>query len=240
MVLFIRFFSIVFAGLFLVSQADAQKLAWAGVSKELLQEARKLADRDKIYFDKRMAQEWKALYEFQHPTYRKNVSYEEYMYHEGQAKYSDDKNPGNHVSGNLTTRSPALIKKDPRPRDSLGFPRVSHYRWYLTSFVTVTSYQLDKVSISKDGKYAMVSSKLKGREKLNPALFRALIEFDVVRPYIDYWEKVDGKWVITLLAHPAPISGARMWHYIPNNHDGWKKMQFDSVDAKEIYPQVAN
>ena len=180
-----------------------------------------------------MAQEWEALYEFQHPEYRRNVSFKEYLYKEGRGDFTYRKKPLNHLSGGLTP-SVKAIRKNPQQKDVLGFPRPHHYRWFTTPFITVKSYHLEKVAITKDGNYAMVSFKLKGREQLNPALFRQRIEFDVEKPYTDYWEKVDGKWVITLLTHPASVSGGRIWYYIPNNHEGWAKMNFESVEAKDI------
>ena len=73
----------------------------------------------------------------------------------------------------------------------------------------------------------MVEVELRGIEKLNPAVVRDDIQFNVVKPHVDYWEKVDGQWKITLLADAASISGgSKVSYFIPNSNAAWEKMKF--------------
>ena len=81
----------------------------------------------------------------------------------------------------------------------------------------------------------MVEITLKGRERLNPALVRGDISFDMARPHIDYWEKVDGKWVITVLVDKTSISGAmKTLYFIPNNNDAWVKKEYVHIDPASL------
>ena len=66
---------------------------------------------------------------------------------------------------------------------------------------------------------------LKGRERINPALVRELFEFDMTRPHVDFYEKVNGKWVITVLADSSSISGGiKTRYYIPNNNGAYQHL----------------
>ena len=53
---------------------------------------------------------------------------------------------------------------------------------------------------------------------------------------INYWEKVDGRWVITLLKDTIRMSGVSKFYYIPDNNDKWEKMEFVSIDAYQAAP----
>jgi len=117
----------------------------------------------------------------------------------------------------------------------LGFPRQHYYKWFYNPFIIVKNYELETISISKDGKYAKVEIKLKGTERLNPALVREDISFDMNRTHIDYWEKVDGKWAITVLADTSSISGAvTTMYFIPNNNDAWEKKEYVHFDSESL------
>ena len=54
---------------------------------------------------------------------------------------------------------------------------------------------------------------VKGKQRLNPAIARGNFEFDAQYPLTDYWEKVDGSWVITLLSRPVSLSGSGILKY---------------------------
>ena len=117
----------------------------------------------------------------------------------------------------------------------LGFPRPSYYKWFRNPFIKVQRYSLERISISEDGQYAMVKIVLKGRERLNPAQVRGDIQFDMIRPHVDYWEKVDGKWVITVLVDKTSISGAmKTLYFIPNNNDAWVKKEYVHIDPASL------
>jgi hypothetical protein len=65
-----------------------------------------------------------------------------------------------------------------------------------------------KIFISKNGNYTKTQMMAKGRQRLSPAIIRGHKEFAAQYPLTDYWEKVDGTRVITLLSAPITISGA--------------------------------
>jgi hypothetical protein len=191
-----------------------------------LQEAKKLAELEVDYFQKKIKNDWKGLYGYQHPDYKKRISFEEYRFFEGRVLYNYRDDQAHHISGGLTP-SLEFIKKNPEKKDVLGFPQPRKYKWFSNPFITIHSYDLQRVSISKNGNYAMVEVELRGIEKLNPAVVRADIQFDIKKPHVDYWEKVDGTWKISLLADAASISGGAKVHYfIPNSNAAWEKMKF--------------
>lgn len=199
---------------------------WAAPEKFYLQEVAKLAALEKDYFQKKILNDVKGMYVYQHPEFKKHISIEEFQYFDGRVVYNYRDAASYHVSGGLTP-SIAFIKTNPVKKDMLGFPLQKTFRWYANPFITVQSYVLKRISISEDGNYAMVAVEMKGRERLNPALARGLIEFDVKKPHIDFWEKVDGKWKIALLADAASISGgSKVRYFIPNSNADWEKMQF--------------
>ena len=117
----------------------------------------------------------------------------------------------------------------------MGFPVPRRYTWSDDPFLKIKTYSLEKVSISADGKYAKVKTMLKGKQRLNPMMVRGNFEFDAQYPLTDYWEKVDGKWVITLLSQPVNTSGAGMLkYYVPNNKSGWGKADFAEINPADL------
>ena len=117
----------------------------------------------------------------------------------------------------------------------MGFPVKRRYKWSNDSYLTIKSYSLEKISISKDGKYAKVNMMLKGRQRLNPAIVRADIEFAAQYPKTDYWEKINGNWVITLLSKPANLSGTgTLKFFVPNNKSGWGKAEFVDINPLDL------
>ena len=76
---------------------------------------------------------------------------------------------------------------------------------------------------------------LKGRQRLNPMMVRGNFEFDAQYSLTDYWEKVDGKWVITLLSQPVNTSGTGILkYYVPNNKSGWGKADFVEINPADL------
>ena len=66
-------------------------------------------------------------------------------------------------------------------------------------------------------------------------MVRGNFEFDAEYPFTDYWEKVSGEWVITLLSKPVNTSGSGILkYYVPNNKSGWGKADFDSAEIDFI------
>jgi hypothetical protein len=209
--------------------------SWGHVSDEMLKEAKTLAKLEEDYFKKRLNNDLNGVYQHQHPIYRKKISLEEFLYFEGRLVSNYREGPMAHISGGMIP-SVDHIKKNPGKRDALGFPRPSYYKWFLNPFIKVKNYSLKQISISENGKYAMTEIILKGRERLNPSLIRGDFSFDINRPHIDYWEKVDGKWVITVLTDNPSISGTseRTFYFIPNNNDAWEKMNYIQIDSASL------
>jgi len=222
------------SGMFLLSWVFVPGKSWAQVSDEFLNEAKKLAKLEDKLFHKRLKNDLEGTYEFQHPTYKEKISLEEFLYFEGRVVTGYRNGSMGHISGGMIPNLD-FIKKNSSKRDVLGFPRPYHYKWYLNPFIKVKRYSLERISISKDGKYAMVEIMLKGRERLNPALVRGNISFDMARSHVDYWEKVDGKWAITVLVDQSSISGGMKTLYlIPNNNDAWEKKDYVQIDPASL------
>jgi hypothetical protein len=208
--------------------------SWGQVSDEILQEAKLLEKLEGDYFKKRLKDDLKGVYQYQHPAYKEKISLEEFLYFEGRLESSYREKAQVHISGGMLP-SIDYIKKNPSKRDVLGFPRPSHYKWFQNPFIKVKGYSLQQISISEDGKYAMTKIILKGREKINPALIREDFSFDMKRDHIDYWEKVEGQWMITVLVDSSSISGSRKTlYFIPNNNDAWQKMDYIEIDSESL------
>jgi len=222
------------SGIFLLSWVFVPGKSWAQISDKFLNEAKTLAKLEDGFFKKRLNNDLKGAYSYQHPVYKEKISIEEFLYYEGRLASDYRNGVLAHISGGMIP-SVERIKKNPRKRDVLGFPRSYHFKWFTNPFIKVQRYSLERISISEDGQFAMVEITLKGRERLNPALVRGDIQFDMARPHIDYWEKVDGKWVITVLIDNSSISGGMSTSYfIPNNNDAWAKKEYVHIDPASL------
>jgi hypothetical protein len=223
-----------FGGMLLLNGALIPENSWAQVSDQFLKEAQTLAKLEDAYFNKRLKNDLKGAYEFQHPVYKEKISLEEFLYFEGRLVTNYRNGTAAHISGGMIP-SLDFIKKHSTKKDVLGFPRPYHFKWYPNPHVIVQRYTLEQISISEDGKYAMVEVMLKGRERLNPALVRGDIAFDMARRHVDYWEKVDGKWAITVLVDQSSISGGiKIRYFIPNNNDAWEKKNYIHIDSASL------
>ena len=222
--------AIFFVGM--VTSAQAEDIT----KSQLIEEARVLAEREAIFVNARLKNDWEKIYDFQHPNFRKKISIDEIRFFEGWAAYDykEQSKINAHISG-FFTPTLAYMKKNPNKKDPLGFPVPRRYRWSKNPFIEIKRHSLENISISKDGKYAKVKVMLEGREKINPALIRGLFEFDSKYSLTDYWEKVDGSWFITLLSKPVAISGVSVLNYfVPNDKSGWEKTKFVEIDPKNL------
>ena len=228
----LKIMSYLFGSMFLLVVISEK--SWGQVSDEVLKEAKKLAKIEDGYFKKRLNNDLKGAYQYQHPAYKEKISLEEFLYFEGRVVSDYRKGVETHISGGMLP-SIKYIKKNYTKRDALGFGRPSYYQWFANPFITVKGYSLERISISMDGKYAMAEITVKAEEQLNPAAVRANIRFDIKRSHIDYWEKVDGQWAITVLAYNPTISGARTAsRFTPNNNDAWQKMDYVHIDSDSL------
>jgi hypothetical protein len=199
-----------------------------GTGPDQLQEAIKLAKLEVDYFQKKIQNDWKALYVYQHPKFREHISVEEYQFFDGRVLYNYREETAHHVSGG-TTPSLDYIKKNPQKKDALGFSHPRKYQWFPNPFIVIQGYKLKRVSISEDCNFAMVEVELHGIEKLNPAVVRGDIQFDIKKRHIDFWEKVAGEWKISLLADAQAVSGGtKVPYFIPNSNAAWGKIKFTS------------
>ncbi len=221
------FFMMMLSGLFMANTSSAE------IRDVVLKEAKELKRIEKEYFSKRLKNDLKGTYQFQHPDFKKAISIEEFMYFEGDLVSGYRNQSMGHISGGMI---PPLnwIKKNFIRKDVLGFPRKYRYKWFANPFREIKDYNLEKISISKDGKFAIVNIILTGRERINPALVREDVSFDFKRPYVDYWEKVNGKWVITVLTNSSSVSGGETAHFIPNNNDAWEKKDYIHIDTESL------
>ena len=202
----------------------------------LSDEAIILFDKEKQLFSARQKRDWKKIHAFQHPDFRKKISVNEIKYFEGwvTSDYREKSKQNAHISGSFV---PALdyIKKNPNKRDPLGFPVPRRYKWSENPFFKVKTFDIEKLFISTDGKYAKIKMMIKGREKFNPILARGNYEWDAQYPLTDYWEKIDGNWVITLLSEPVRTSGsAVLKYYLPNDKNGWGKIDFVEINPVDL------
>jgi len=204
---------------------------------QLITEAQILVEREAQFFNARQIADWAKIHSFQHPDFRKKVSVDEVRYFEGWVThdYRERAKQNSHISG-AAVPTLDFMKKHPNKFDPLGFPVARRYVFSGDPHLNVKTYSLEKISISKNGKYAKVSIMVVGKQRINPVIARGLIEFDAAYPLTDFWEKVDGNWVITLLSAPVSNSGAGILkYYLPNNNSTWKKMDF-----VELYPYDLN
>ena len=202
----------------------------------LSDEAIILFEKEKQLFSARQKRDWKKIHAFQHPDFRKKISVNEIKYFEGWVTedYREKSKQNAHISGSFVPNLDYIIN-NPNKMDPLGFPVPRRYKWSENPFFKVKTLDIKKYLISTDGKYAKVEMMIKGRERLNPALVRGDFEFDAQYPLTDYWEKVDGNWVITLLSKPVNTSGAGLLlHYLPNDKSGWEKMDFVEINPVDL------
>jgi chromatin remodeling complex protein RSC6 len=65
--------------------------SWAQVSDKFLNEAKTLAKLEDDFFKKRLNNDLKGAYNYQHPDYKEKISIEEFLYFEGRLE-SDYRN----------------------------------------------------------------------------------------------------------------------------------------------------
>ena len=231
-----RWFFTVIPGLVLFISSSQLIHAKNSTTPLLKDEAVIIFGKEKELFSARQKRDWKKIHAFQHPDFRKKISETEIKYFEGwvTADYREKSKQNAHISGSFI---PDLdyMKKYPNKKDPLGFPVPRRYKWSENPFFDVKGFDIEKFFISTDGKYAKVKMMIKGREKLNPALVRKIFEFDAQYPLTDYWEKVDGNWVITLLSTPVNTSGTGILKfYVPNDKSGWEKAEFVEINPTDL------
>ena len=234
---FKRGFITVILGLLLSISSPQLMYAKNAITPQFNEEAQVLFDREKQLFSARINVDWEKIHGLQHPDFRKKISMEELEYFEGWAAsdYREKAKQNAHISGAYVP-SVDYMKKNIYKKDPLGFPVKRRYEWSGDPYITIKSLSIEKISMSTDGKYAKVKVMLKGRERLNPVLVRGgHYEFAAQYPTTDYWEKVNGNWVITLLSKPVNLSGTgSLKFFIPNDKSGWGKAEFVEINPLDL------
>ena len=232
-----RGFITIILGLLLSISSPQLMHAKNTITPQLTEDVRVLFDKEKQLFNARKNVDWEKMHSFQHPDFRKKISVPEIRYFEGWAAsdYREKAKQNAHISGAYVP-SVDYMKKNIYKSDPLGFPVKRRYEWSRNSFIKIKTFSLEKISISTDGKYAKLKVMLKGRERLNPAITRGgIYEFPAQYSKTDYWEKVNGNWVITLLSKPANLSGTgELKFFVPNDKSGWGKAEFVEINPLDL------
>lgn len=209
----------------------------------LLEEAKLLLNADAQYLDARLKNKWKIIYSFQHPDYQKKISIEEFKYFNGHIaiNYREDKF-FQRISGAPAYPSVEKIKKNPfRNAPFFDIPIPPTYRLMKRPTEHVRGHKLENVYIDDSVTFGKVTIRLNIVEAFPPA-FRMIdseMKYDIV--YVDYWKKVNDKWVLALM-RPFPetkphISGSkekRYEHPIPMDKSRWDKVQFTGFKVEEL------
>ena len=126
-----------FVMMFLTSFSIANA-SWAEMGDTVLKDAKELEKLEKDYFNKRLKNDLKGAYQYQHPDFKKAISIEEFMYFEGRIVSGYRNGLMGHISGGMI---PPLnwIKKNFAKKDALGFPRASYYKWFINSSIVEVS-----------------------------------------------------------------------------------------------------
>ena len=232
-----RGFITVILGLLFAVSSTQLIYAKNAIKPQLTEEARVLFDMEKQLFNARMNVDWEKMYSLQHPEFRKKISVAEMQYFEGWAAsdYREKAKQNAHISGAYVPNVD-YMKKNVYKKDPLGFPVKRRYKFSEDPYLKVKTFSLEKISISTDGKYAKLKVMLKGRQRLNPAVVRGgYYEFAAQFPKTDYWEKVNGNWVITLLSEPTNLSGTgALKFFVPNDKSGWGKAEFVEINPLDL------
>ena len=205
----------------------------ANPKKNITSHARELFQTNEAYYKERKSSNWEAIYNRQHPKFRKQVTLIEFINLEGRVPFKKPK-PVVHVSG-VPLQNEDIKTKKYISRDPLGFPRKIPYRIFPNPWITIKGRKVKKVSISPDGKYGKVETEYNIKEKLDPIMFRVNMDIDRKESVIDYWEKVEDRWVVPLMVQNVSPSGGKVVNYFsPNNLKDLEKIKFVELDLSQI------
>lgn len=203
-------------------------------SSDLFQEAKILYEKEEDYFQKRIKSDWPAIYDYQHPDYRKKVAFDAFKFLDGKAPINALEELKINLSGNETYIQ-EVIRKNQEKKDILGFPTQRVYRLFSEPFFTMVGYAIDNIAINKDGKYAIAHYKANIDAQYPPGIWRGYKRYKFVLPAEDFWEKVGDAWYIAILKRNTSICGAPVGYYlVPVNNADWEKMEFVEYDASAL------
>lgn len=203
-------------------------------SSDLFQEAKMLFEKEEDYFQKRIKSDWPAIYNYQHPDYRKKVPIEAFKFFDGRAAVNYIEELKINMSGSETYVQ-EFIQKNQEKKDILGYPTQRIYRLFSEPFFTMVGYTIDNIAINKDGKYAIAHYKANIDAQFPPGFWRGYKRYNFVLPAEDFWEKVGDTWYIAVLKRNTSICGVTMGYYlVPANYADWEKMEFVEYDASAL------
>jgi len=211
-------------------------------SKDMLfKEAQLLYKTDSQYVDARFKNQWKAIYSFQHPGYQKAISVEEFQYFGGHvvANYREDKTFQRNISGFPIYPSVEDIKRNPIKKDPfLGVPLPPEYRFIPNPLFNVTGHKFEKVYINNSGTLGKVAFRLKIIETFPPSVMAGELKIKRDILFVDYWEKVNGKWVVPFMkpffGHLSGASTKLMEHPFPTDMTRWNTAHFTEFKPEDL------
>ncbi len=202
-------------------------------------DARELFQIEKQYMQDRLHSRWDEIYKRQHPDLKKRITRELFINRDGMAGYDTPDLLKSRKAGGLSILPPPSDVVT-TPRDPLGFPTSRKYRIIANPWVQIKKHRYDRVWLSPDGRYARVDVKLDVTERLPPHLFRMDIVLPHTREHFDYWEKVDGKWVVALMVHRLSFSGAVIpVMFSPKKMDELDKIKWVEFDPAKLETKEA-
>lgn len=208
--------------------------SFAELPHDIIQESKILYQMENKFHGKCINSDWEGIYSFQHPTYKKHVSLAEFKFFDGRIAYNYRTNRRSRVSGGYAVPAMRYILANQEKKDILGYPSKRKYHMTTNPFVNIKAFTVEKISLAKSKRFAKVSTLFKGTMLLQPGLVRAHMMIPFTKTMETYWEKIDGKWVITLLKDPAHLSGNKYFHFIPNDSSAWKSMEFIDIDVNQL------
>lgn len=222
------------AGIFLLTIWAQSPISASEIPKDFLQLSKKLYNMEEDYWKKREKSEWQAIYEYQHPKFKKKVSIEEFRYFDGRVAHNYREEKGKHISG-MMVPSIEQIKKRQSKKDILGFPIHPTYKILSNGLMKIQNHAVEKIFISKDKKHAKAVLKVDVKGRLNPGIVRGNVPYQTTLEIEDFWEYQDGKWVIPLLENPVNMSGIpTSFYYKPENLNKWKEMDFIEIERRHF------
>ncbi len=201
---------------------------------EFIELAVKLKTFQLDLLDKKLKNDFEGVYNLQHPLFRKKVTLDEFKFFDGQTVHNSLEMHPMHISGG-SKKFKEFINKNKQKTDALGNPSPPAFKVSIMPGFRPKTKSVEMIEISRDKKLARVNFKMAGKAIFPPQIWRGFKLMDWTEQGTDYWEKVDGKWVITVLKHEATISGAKSAHiFIPDQTKLWDTMDFVAVDPKKL------
>ncbi|MEE9165668.1 MAG: hypothetical protein V3U15_05340, partial [Nitrospinota bacterium] len=129
------------------------------------------------------------------------------------------------------------IKRNPIKKDPfLGVPLPPIYRFIPSPLFNFTGHKFEKVYLDDSGTLGKVAISLNVIQTPPPAV---MSDFKIHRDilYIDYWEKINGKWVLSVMKQfpGLHVSGAvTREHPVPRDMSRWDTAHFTEFKPEDL------